>query len=810
MFFFPILKQPGCDQLVVVVAQYIHAHTLYFQLPRSIRIALVASKFGKQPHTSLFLYFPLNAAASSDGALCDAMLVTAEILWITQLTICAGVDEHLRHFNWKRKITKDYPKPWMQHARAYVELVLRHFVSFEPNLVEMKFATQNLISQEILKNLKRPETPELNDPLDTNTGQFGSIETALVFEISVQNPKYYGTSPVITQLPCTWYLFLHPQLRSAVMLQKVVVHGHANLCDYNFHIVPNQNETFLFCGIYSNVTLYPPTRDTKLVLLYGPLDSFELLVLIDTMSSSTAATSRFIHLFDHKNVYLQHFVRISIIEWEVRSTHLVSEKYKRISVRFSGRRDNVTAYLFDGPGFLSEKTTIQPTDHALSCSSFQCVVQIVKHEYDSMAMRTYSRSSLVRKGKRCTFGSKSKAQRFSDHLENHSFFIKLYCNGQKANHLKLSFTEFQINGISHAECLTGGVSLFSFTKWNKFVHLDTLCGSRLPLNRTFFSESNSLVLFLFNYMRYTTLSVKFTIVPSVCRLFRINVCSMFHEKISEFFRNAYEFQDQLDIMSLDHVMGQKDRGFRATTINATGSTCSVAQFFVAMSKCGPYHTQIPTDFNKRFFSFFFPLNVDVSLNSDEPRMYEFLLTGHLVSKAAMLAKEKENVDQMDTRLLVGGREFEFDRGHDVTITDLNNNRLSGENISNIYKDETPWPKPLGSSEKLRISLHVEQLYKRSWTLRLKLRSMSPLHQQSIYFGLVFYGVDSWIDICIKPAEQSRRHRAFCVTNKPTRFHMFSPSHPFTLSVSRNYHKLEDVKLSLNITTEVGRDVTTPQ
>ena len=483
-------------------------------------------------------------------------------------------EDHLNHIDWRKNINKSQdPKHWISYVHKHLHVLLDYsstrdilYVSALDTMAEqgnnsyMKF---QLVKYEDLKGqkrkIKRKSTFDYESLLDyatiyvINGSRTETLSTVPIQLSTAEPPSPFSPFYGLEMLPLpsapihgshTIYFSLEKEIRLNVTFLSIDFLIVGKICQYDKIWIQSQSKlstsNFVFCGIYSQFSLYPGSRDVKLVIkVYKAKHPINISVMFSVISNRIIESHSPLKSKPKPVLLTSTAVDNIIIQnTMVYSFKFQAEKYNGIN--FSLKLNNkMYILLFSGPGYKSRKINISETAMYF-VNTFQCSLQLIKHtkvfsdNFTSLIL--YKSKLLPRTHKYMTDNEHRTIHLPITRGSKESDCLIFVFHTEKNNFLHLRINTFTQKGSSHPYCLHGGMIIYELNHKDPNM-FESLCKkyeisetNDIFNQRSFYSYESALMVVFYQYKQYSVITIKFTLSTSDCKGIKINFCKILNDK----------------------------------------------------------------------------------------------------------------------------------------------------------------------------------------------------------------------------------------------------------------------------------------
>ena len=305
----------------------------------------------------------------------------------------------LNEFNWTMQETDSVNKTWHKYTQAFIstgtKVLLISFRSHDVSLVKtVKYLHMILQLQYLVKKknfstvhneLRRYSPFGITSAKVYLPKELEDVKSLLCSCEMKRDELMYSPSHVYHST-IKWKHGFHKTLNTKVTFRKFILFGYEKMCDSFLFVASGVplNQNLYFCGLYSDMDVFPASHKIQNSLTYNTITSFVLNVFFDIMGKDIIDTVHHDSLFktmvllnENTQKYKLHQIKIFFTNEIFSSFHLVIEKHKAVILILSKGNDNRNSIVYDGPGFLCSKLSLNKTP--VECSSFQCLL-LLRHQ----------------------------------------------------------------------------------------------------------------------------------------------------------------------------------------------------------------------------------------------------------------------------------------------------------------------------------------------------------------------------------------------------------------------------------------------
>ena len=326
-------------------------------------------------------------------------------------------------------------------------------------------------------------------------------------------------------------IYLHKTLRSKVKFLELRIYSkyHPDICGknitFNSWSTREKITIFTFCGIYNNFTYFPHGNKVsfRVSTIY-----FELEMMFDIIALNVIKYSKLEHTNKLNTEIKRYSIALVPANIGIVIYHIVVEKINHIFVKV---KNAVYTLVYDGPGFLSNKVILQQKGVNFKSSSFQLVIQIIKHFHDEnhqdqlyrfISIPNKEREEILMETKSSVYIFKHDSKDSFKH--NNSVCVQsILFTSQNGSYVNVSITNFIYGGITITSCQYGGISFFD----HNLESIASICTKRkvdAQNLQNVYSNENKLFIVIFSFHPYSSLRIQVKVSVSMCKVIKIDAC----------------------------------------------------------------------------------------------------------------------------------------------------------------------------------------------------------------------------------------------------------------------------------------------
>ncbi len=637
--------------------------------------------------------------------------------------------------------------------------------------------------------------------------------TEVLSSIQSQGISVFSLGAIVVPFRFSYRFTLQKDQQLVMAVKKLTIFGVVSLCEFNAKVVAGgeQFSKMLFCGLYSDLMLYPPSNSVRFSLRLGPVTNFCMQIFFNLMSPNIIHTVAF-SVNENREFFRIHLTAIWPVKDVLHLKYFKSEKWTQLRVKVTSL-DSV--YLYDGPGLLSNRSIIYANRNGFSCSSFQCVLQTKSAGilFEVLYM------SFVNLDSPWSTVTKSDTN-VSDlapivNLQNSSysgtrtyFFISSHITV-----FNISIFSLKSWGEHHPNCLHAGLAL-DYASSSTLPEEETLCDTENFVPRSLYTASNETVLVLYGFEHYGGVTVSLSVTITHCQVVKINMCLFFKNLLQQSSERSHIFSGPYR----DVYQNVRNQARPVVVLNATGYHCTVAQVFSKpIQQCTHLpHIAFLDSVNQYWFKIFLHVIFEEKAFHQTSIVDSSLLRSRGLLVSAGHTSESKHLTEMSELLLSFDKSDIFENSetevYDNSITLRGDQWLTiNKNISIIEFSEGKQNllDVHYNSMRSRIfgegcyennscqSIHVRPPKHTNWVFQFDAETNVPIHEDSLHFYVEMVGFKSWIDIVFQPAQISRTEgEYFFLRNQKLNVFVEKPQAVLLFSIEKE-HLLNKPKIEIS-------------
>ena len=656
------------------------------------------------------------------------------VILITSIVInfimFAETRDALTHINWKSDIQD--PKHWLAYVYKGLELMVMDALN------ETKIVTDSLNQIRIKQNSFR---------------RLVSIISHAQFACNLQPET--KTAPIIS-LKISWFGYscfdnplyklmfkLNKQLSLNITFNKLFTRDYFGYC-FLYHLTVAfgvcGDKCFKYCGMLSHFSVFPPSRNVSFHFSYIGKKPIFIDVMCHVMSAQLIQSQRTENLsFTLMFVYLVPLNKRLITTYRI----LVKkdEKIRLFSYRISRKVDLI---IFDGPGFLSPVYYIQNGKINVSTATFQCVVQVIHHEYkeEKNIFSPLNYLAESKEKKKIHMKNKSEIVQFPDDLcLEPSCLSALLLHSTQNVYLNITIHQFLYMGEPSSKCYLGGFAFLDFA-FHQFEETLLMCNRHPNSNlfetshhqRNILSRNSSVIIILYQYKEYSSIQFSASIQLSNCFGLKIHPCSL---------RNFKEHDEEFLPYSHFIRLRRRRRGTFAVSVSQT--RCIAFQFSTEID------WKVSGSFSQpRLWSLYCSLTLEFKEIKAEKKLWEMIYSGFF--PRSLLEENHMNI--------IGAIEHTSIQPIITEWNKANNNVSSG---CHYFKRERPINAKMHPmcglfsclSTGFYMNCYLKSKKSFAATFFMKYFVITPVFSETLRFCVdLQYGSTGWVNVILNPTDET--------------------------------------------------------
>ena len=275
----------------------------------------------------------------------------------------------------------------------------------------------------------------------------------------------------------------------------------------------NLSQQFSYCGIHSNVTIYPWYQNINIQVSLRPFVSYDVMLrcsVIDPDKIISYPGNRHSKL----EKWMFYVYLISSREYKLK-LHIQVEKFNCIVIIFNDIK-NSSHHVYDGPDNLSKQ--LNPTNKSTyTTSAFQCMVYISSHLFfTNTSLKYNSQVNKITKYMNVT----QFQNLLINFLSNSSTSLSIVKLATKAtNRLNITITNFRNSYKYNNSCNYAGIAFYERVK-KVYTEKRAMCldGGDFYKHRNIYSISSEMLVVLYSFQDRGSMHISLNISTTQCGL----------------------------------------------------------------------------------------------------------------------------------------------------------------------------------------------------------------------------------------------------------------------------------------------------
>ena len=324
----------------------------------------------------------------------------------------------------------------------------------------------------------------------------------------------------------TWNVNIHITLKISILFYYIHMY-YLNLytCSIGKVVIktPTVNDHFTYCGIFPTTLNYSPFRKTEIMVLSKyrvQYDIFMSYSVIDTGSITSIS-------LNNENPYKNLLMALYLDNFNSTIEHyyICGPKYVRIIIIIKARPNSESYKVYDGPEQSNKIIDFERKDRntrTFLTSTFQCTIIAWTQNHGSISF-SYRRQNI---SERIIFQPNEERNISVSKYALHVTSIRTL----RQYKLKLTITSLKHSGMYNKLCNYAGLAAFDIIN-DIHTEISTACkiSSDLHHHQDIYSMNPELLLIHYAYPEFGTLTVKFAISTTTCKVIHINTCVFEHD-----------------------------------------------------------------------------------------------------------------------------------------------------------------------------------------------------------------------------------------------------------------------------------------
>ncbi len=445
-------------------------------------------------------------------------------------------DNPLENIDLKTRIGSNYPKLWLSYTHA---LLVHSKVLKVKNYKLTVFMLHSLFRQSsVEKYLRTSElflTEYTHQPHHEKSGIFTEWTSPLIlFEAQVKERNDRLDKNIWYRNIYTYHFELHKELQLQITILKLNIYNkRTNRCYPLLNIVNRRRgydgksspRGFQFCGIKSNFVVYLDSSSIHFNVVFTNTAVYYVRALFDLRSPGLITTNVADYTVRRVNFTIfNHNIRV--VTEHVHLWHLMTKAKTTFAVRLSNPEKTGFVYLYQGPGFKSNKVIITTFPAVIPASSFQCflhsnVPMLLQYVVNLLPVNKFYKEVV----------NESTNLKLDLSTEGTFQFGRVYQSNQ--TFLNISIKHLAYLGDEDSNCQYGGVWFYEIdfdgrdSVSSSPSKISSLCFPVVKEHKSIqniYSAKRSILLLVYTYKHYSHINMSIQVSQSSCFPIVIDVC----------------------------------------------------------------------------------------------------------------------------------------------------------------------------------------------------------------------------------------------------------------------------------------------
>ena len=525
-------------------------------------------------------------------------------------------EDHLTQIDWKKKTNNiDFSRFW----KTYTDYLLHILIMNCTFTKTMLYALQGIKVCSGIFCIKyftlRHELITRNSSVSHGEIQFNNSRIEIKPTVSTEFFTPMSNGHIVGH----YYVIFYPckDLNLNITFIHISIIGiKSNVAVYK-HLSKESQTSFKYSGIESTFSLYPPYH--QLVFRIKTRTGARLPVVVTAMfsviSESILASSKPPTI---KSLTITAIHEINVAKITVITYRIETERFKSIELDLH-LKDRVIYALYIGPGYLSMRKELHRNERKF-INTFQCILQVILPKLCGVG--NISSHAIFR-----TQNLPSKQIYVASNIATSVKFPYTVCTKamtcvldirNPAGYINITIMSFMFKGLPHPDCIYGGITWYESLILMSHCYKYSVNESLYIQNRNFFSQNSSILVVVYHYNEYSSLSVNFTLTSSKCKGIKLNICATYRT-----FRDIFGKK----FIKMDFVrLYFKDK--MKLYLSMERKSCFVLQFYIL-----PYI---------QYNMFQYNCKVQIFMHREKPKqeLWQFEISGYL---RATIEKDTPNL-----------------------------------------------------------------------------------------------------------------------------------------------------------------------
>ena len=327
-----------------------------------------------------------------------------------------------------------------------------------------------------------------------------------------------------------WRFKLYKSLRTKITFFDFKIYQVFGFCPHNASIISifhNSSKIFTYCGVVSLFSTYPPDFEVIFELHIGNVWYVKLDTIFDLISANVIENYKLEYNKFYKSVHVYH---LKLIMTCIATYKIVVEKYQKI-VLYAQITAHTLCTIYNGPGYLTQKTILQSSNQLTVINSFQIIVEFItncanRSDLNRDFFFTYSTRfnnfytevlSEIRLKTSISFSSKGKGVSS----------IVLFRSPNQSS-VNVTIVHYNFQGVYDPNCPYGAVSFFEESYLKNITEIKSICSSSIERHfQNVYSSTGRMLIVFYAYKEYSSLNVIVNVSYTRCQSVRIQSYILF-------------------------------------------------------------------------------------------------------------------------------------------------------------------------------------------------------------------------------------------------------------------------------------------
>ncbi len=425
-------------------------------------------------------------------------------------------------------------KFWHKYNEAFFQFKFLDIASIHKsvcNILTLQYRAKVLVHNYVNKSLENFKNPYKSSKIIVSQGRKEEVNVTepngwliqIRTDMVLLHEHFPGWfRPLRSNFTFIWHCFLNRHIFTTIFFSKLFMPSDSiHSCELSrLNISSGGLQNFVFCGLHSSFSLFPPFNTVKTNIIFYPSANYVLKSFYTIIDGNMFTMSH-----SPKDNVFQSSLAVCCRTSQIRYQFLLLV-HKLCSIYISVKHNlNTTLNVYDGPGF--QAPLLVPANKTIVVSTFQCFVVLNAPLWMSSSQTTIEylvhNKSVQMKHFLTTERKCHLELPPSDKIDS---FFGVGISAAPGHQLKLGIEKINISTEDRMACNHGGLSIFEDDGFHlKEVLL--LCDNLLPdihLKRPVYSNAPRIIVFVFWYKFYSTISMTLSAQNTLCRTLFLNPC----------------------------------------------------------------------------------------------------------------------------------------------------------------------------------------------------------------------------------------------------------------------------------------------